>query len=300
MQRVLVTGATGYVGSHLVPEFLEAGHAVVAASRSGTDRFPWHDDVESRELDIDDDELVARAVDGVDAVVYLVHSLESEDFERKDREAARRMARACERAGVQRLVYLSGLVPDGELSPHLRSRYEVEQVFLDSSVPTTVLRAAMIIGAGSTSYELLHRLSERVPLFTPVPTWMHTRIQPIDLADVLHLVRRALSVEPAPNAHYDVGGEDVLEYVELLRLYAQVAGLARVQVEVPGLPSGVVGRVSALIAGMQSTEVNALVESLRHDMVCEDYSVRDELLEPGFDYVPIGEALERALGPAPR
>lgn len=292
---MLVTGATGYVGSRLVPALAEAGHTALAASRSGTESFPWDVEVETREFDIGDDDLVASAVEGVDAVIYLVHSMDSKDFERKDREAAERMSSACQRAGVERIVYLSGLVPEGELSAHLRSRYEVEQVFINGPVPTVVLRAAMIIGAGSTSYELLRRLSQRVPIFTPVPTWMRSNIQPIAVEDVVHLVKRALSVEPPLNAHFDVGGEDVLDYLELLALFAQVAGLRRVQVVIPGLPHRVVSRASALIARMPRTEVSNLIESLRQDMVCKDYSVRDVLLEPGYDYVPIGEALLRSL-----
>ena len=294
--RVLVTGATGYVGSRLVPALIAEGHAVLAASRSqsGTDDYPWDDEVETRELDIGDDEQVAQAVDGVDAVVYLVHSMESEDFERKDREAAERMAAACTQAGVGRIIYLSGLVPKGELSAHLRSRQEVEQIFLDSAVPAVVLRASMVIGAGSTSYELLRRLSERVPLITPVPAWMRSSIQPVAIEDVVHLIARALSVDPL-NDHFDVGGDEVLSYPALLALFAEVAGLRRFRVLVPGVPRWIVGRACALIAQMPRTEVNTLIESLRHDMVCEEDSVRDELLEPDYAYVPIEEAIRRAL-----
>lgn len=294
-RRVLVTGATGYVGSRLVPALLDAGHTVLAASRSGTGAFARDGDVETRELDVEDDDLVDRAIEGVDVVIYLVHSMGFPDFERRDREAATRMASACERAGVGQIVYLSGLVPDGELSPHLRSRYEVEQIFLESAVPTIVLRASMVIGAGSTSYELLRRLSERMPVVTPVPTWMRSLIQPVAIEDVAHIVQRAVDAEPI-NRPFDVGGEDVLTYLELLQLFARVAGLIRVHVDVPGVPREVVGDASALIAGMPRTEVNNLIESLRHDMVCVDYDIRDVLLEPDYDYLPIGDALRRALG----
>jgi len=296
--RVLVTGSTGYVGSRLVPELLAAGHHVLAATRTleRVDDFPWGRDVEAVELDIDDESLVREAVARADAVVYLVHSMESADFVAKDREAAQRMASACEAAGVEHLVYLSGLIPDeaeDELSDHLRSRLQVEQVFLDSAVPATVLRAAMVIGAGSTSYELLRRLSERVPWLTPVPSWMRSRLQPVAIEDVVHLVRRALETGPE-DRHYDVGGDEVVTYPELLALYADVAGLRRRRFLVPWVPRAVVGRACALISGLDRPTVESLVDSLSHEMVCREDAVRRDLCEPGFAYTSLREALTRS------
>lgn len=168
---------------------------MVAATRSasGLDEYPWVEEVEVCTFDIGDDDLVADAVRGVDAVVYLVHSMGSDDFVARDREAAQRMSAASESAGVRQVVYLSGLVPpEDDLSDHLRSRLEVEKIFLASQVPAVVLRAAMVIGAGSTSFELLRRLSERVPFVTPVPAWMRSQIQPVAVEDVVYLIVRAL------------------------------------------------------------------------------------------------------------
>lgn len=294
--RVLVTGATGYVGSRLVPTLLEAGHEVYVGTRrkGGTDDFAWAGDVRVRMYDAEDPRRIRSAVKGMDAVVYLVHSMAGGDFVEKDRLAAERMAAACTAAGVQRIVYLSGLIPPGDvLSDHLASRLEVEQIFLDSPVPTTVLRAAMVIGAGSTSFELLRRLTERVP-FTPIPSWMRTSMQPIAVEDVVHLLGRALEGEPR-NRPYDVGGDEVFTYPELLHLFAGIVGLQRLQVIVPFVPHRLVGLAVALIAQMPRGTVTALVESLSHDMVCTEDAVRRDLAEPGRVFLRVEEALRRSL-----
>ncbi len=294
--RVLVTGATGYVGSRLIPVLLEQGHEVYAASRDprSVEKFAWAGDVEVREFDVADDALMWSATRDVDAVVYLVHSMESRDFGDKDRDAAQRMAGACEANNVARIVYLSGLVPDDGLSEHLRSRLEVEEIFLASGVSTAVLRAAMVIGSGSTSFEILRRLTERVP-FTPIPAWMRRSLQPIAIQDVVHLLVGAIEGEP-DNRSYDIGGDEVVSYPELLALFAEISGLHRFQVTVPLVPRFVVGTVVAALTGISRSTVGALVESLSHDMVCSEDDARTLLASPGHEFLPLADALALSLG----
>lgn len=292
--RVLVTGATGYIGSRLVPVLLTEGHDVVVTARTlaDLDRFAWSGDVEHRYLDVEDTVSVHLAIRDVDAVLYLVHSMGSGEFVKRDREAAQYVAAACAYAGVGRIVYLSGLVPEGDLSAHLRSRLEVETILLASQVPTTVLRASMVIGGGSMSFEIMRRVLERLPV-SAVPLWMSSRIQPIAVEDVVRLLVACLDGEPRVRS-YDVGGEEVLTYAELLARFATLAGLDRPQVPVLVAPTFLVGEAIAALTGVPRSTVRALVRSLTHDMVCRDDDARRDLT-PQTPYLGLDEAIVRSL-----
>ena len=232
------------------------------------------------------------AIRDVDAVFYLVHSMGSGEFLVRDREAAHYVAAACAYAGVERIVYLSGLVPQGELSDHLRSRLEVEEILLAAATPTTVLRASMVIGGGSLSFEVLRRVSDRLPV-AAVPSWMDSRIQPIAVVDVLALLAAALEGPPR-NRAYDVGGDEVVTYADLLARFASSIGVSRPRIPVPFAPAALVGEAVAGLTGVPRTTVRALVRSLSHDMVCREDAVRSELL-PGHDYLSIDAAVARSL-----
>ena len=226
--RVLVTGATGYIGGRLVPKLIEAGHEVrVIVRRAERLRdVPWAREVDVVEGDLTDAAAVARAVDGIEVVYYLVHSMGGNgDFEQTELTIARTMAQAATAAGVRRIVYLGGLHPQGgELSQHLRSRAKVGEILLGSGVPTIVLQAGVIIGSGSTSFEMIRHLTEVLP-YMPAPRWVRSFIQPIAVRDVLHYLVEAANVPPEVNRAFDIGGPDVLRYGQLMNGYAVEAGL---------------------------------------------------------------------------
>lgn len=296
--RVLVTGATGYIGSRLVPTLIDAEHEVVAAMRDPEKKssFAWGDQVDAARFDLDDHDTFDTATAGVDAVVYLVHSMDEGDFVRKDAEAAERMAAAAEKNGVERIIYVSGLIPDDgtELSDHLRSRLQVEETFLASSVDATVLRAAIILGSGSTSFELVRRTTERLPV-TPVPTWMNHKVQPIAVADVVRIVAASLRPDPITGS-FDIGGDEVLTYPELLGTYARVAGLRRPRIPVPFAPVSLVGRAVAAITQMPEGTVTSLVESLDHEMIVRrGNAATKEFADPSTPLIGLIESLERSI-----
>jgi uncharacterized protein YbjT (DUF2867 family) len=296
--RVLVLGATGYVGSRLVPHLLEHGHAVVAASSSPPrpDRFGWDDRVEALRCDVTDPAAVLAAVDGVDAVVYLVHSLDRSDFSDRDRVGAETVAAVVRDTGVRRLVYLSGLVPDvpeADLSSHISSRLEVERILLAATDGAVALRAGVVIGAGSTSFEIIRQVATLF-LVQPVPTWMDSSVQPVAVSDVLRAIGDALA-DDGPRGAVDVGGPDVVAYPDLMRVVAGEAGLSRLRVPLPVAPTGLVGLATALATTAPFHTVTALIESLHHDMVCRPAHTWQP--RSGGPLLGVEEAVRRALTP---
>ncbi|MFC7615796.1 NAD-dependent epimerase/dehydratase family protein [Actinokineospora soli] len=259
MSRCLVLGARGYIGTLLAPALRAAGHSVRTMSRS---QEPGPDAVRG---DVSDPVALASAMSGVDVVYHLVHSMDRDDYAEVDARIAHGVATAAAAAGVRQLVYLGGPSPvDQPMSTHLASRTEVGEIFLAGPVPALVLRAAMVVGAGSASFELLAQAARTAP-FVLKPAWMGNRSRPIAVRDVLFHLVRAASSSPV-DAAVDVGGPEVVTYLELIQRCARIAGLPwRVPVPVVDVPLA----AAAAFTDFPPSLVKALVESLKHDLVPE-------------------------------
>ncbi|CAM4404650.1 Cholesterol dehydrogenase [Mycobacterium basiliense] len=282
----LVTGATGYIGARLVPRLLDAGHRVRALARNPLKLadVPWRADAEVTHGDLGDVESLIAAFAGIDVVYYLVHSMGSaKNFVAEETRAVHNVVTAARRTGVRRVVYLSGLHPENSrLSPHLESRRAVGNVLIESGIETVVLQAGVVVGSGSASFEMIRHLTDRLPVMT-TPKWVHNRIQPIAVRDVLYYLVAAATADlprTASSRAWDVGGPDVLEYGDMMRVYAEVAGLHRRYLIVlpfltPTIASLWVGTVTPIPPGL----ARPLIESLECDAVMRNWDI-DTIIEP--------------------
>lgn len=294
---VLVTGATGYVGGKLVPALLERGWRVRVLSRH-PENLPeaWRERVEAVEGDASEPADIAAALEGADVAYYLLHSMGAgKDWRAKDLAMARTFAAAAKDAGTSRIVYLSGLHPDGvDLSNHMASRTEVGEAFLDSGVPTAVLQAGVVLGEGSVSYRMLRHLTERLPIAVG-PRWLRNEIQPIAVRDVVHYLLAAADLDASVSRTFDIGMEERLSYLEMMRRYAAAESLGpRVVGTVPVLTPKLASYWVGLVTPVESGVARPLVESLLHEAVVDEDDARTVLGEPEGGLLGYEEALARA------
>jgi len=291
--NLTVVGATGFVGRLLVPHLAAAGHQVTAVARhlpalpAGVEAPD--PSVRALAVDVADEDAVAAALEGRDAAFYLVHSMAGTDFRARDLELATAFGRAAARAGIGRIVYV-GALGDDPGSEHLVSRQEVGAALGAAGVPVVELRAAVVIGSGSISFEMVRYLTERLP-FMVCPRWVHTRLQPIAARDLLTYLERSLTVAPGV---YEIGGAEVTTYREMITAYARARGLRpRLIVDVPYLTPRLSSYWVDLVTPVDRRISHALIDSLVTEVVVRD--PEHTASEFGIEPVSLGEAIRQAL-----
>jgi uncharacterized protein YbjT (DUF2867 family) len=288
--KLLVAGSSGFVGRRLCLALVAAGHTVQAMTRhpetySGAGQ-PVYGDVREQES-------LLAALAGCDVAFYLVHSLGDVDFAARDDAAARAFAHAAAEAGVQRIVYLGGLGEDADdLSAHLRSRRQVEDLLGADGVPVTTLRAGIIVGCGGISWEMTRQLVEHLPAMI-TPRWVRTRTQPIAVADVVRYLVGVLEVPDTTGRVFEIGGPEVLTYLEMMRRVAAIEGRTMLVMPVPLLTPRLSSRWLALVTDVDVQTGRSLIDSMNNEVVVHDNSI--QTLVP-FEPVAYDDAVLAALG----
>ncbi|MCS6907107.1 MAG: SDR family oxidoreductase [Anaerolineales bacterium] len=293
---ILVTGATGYIGGRLVPALLEKGYRVRVLARDPRrlQGRPWLGQVEVAEGDVLRPETLPHALKGVTAAYYLVHSMTANpDFDRRDLQAAQNFAQVARQEGVQRMIYLGGLGdPQANLSKHLRSRQQTGEVLRQSGIPVTEFRAAIVVGSGSISFEMIRYLTERIPLMI-CPRWVYQRVQPIAIRDVIAYLVAALETPESADQTIEIGGAEVLTYGEMLLGYARARGLKRWLVPVPFLTPRLSSYWVHLVTPIPASLARPLIDGLRNEVIVRDSLARQ--LFPDIQPLDYQSALALAL-----
>lgn len=296
--RCLVTGVTGYIGGRLVPELLKRGYRVRVLSRD-TDRLqgrPWIDDVEVVEADVLQPETLPAALKDIDVAYYLIHSMSgkgSSEFHNRDIQAANNFGTIAHQQNVDRIIYLGGLGdPDDQLSEHLASRQKTGSILRESGVSVTEFRAAIVVGSGSKSFEMVRYLTERVPIMI-CPSWVYSKVQPIAIRNVLQYLISAIKNPETRDEIIEIGGSSVITYADMMKIYAEVNGLKRILIPVPVLSPTLSSHWVHWMTPVPASLARPLIEGLKNDVIVQDNKA--EKLFPEISPLSYKRAVELAM-----